>query len=453
MPTSPLSRRLMLRGSLALGTTFGLALPVLDAMLDNTGRALAQTGGALPTRFGTWFFGGGVVSSDRFFPQVVSDNWQASGMLAPLANVRDYTTLVRGAHMGTVKGNGGHWHHRGWALSSSYYTTDPKGYPGDPPAASIDQVAAQHFKGQTRFDSLELGVLANGGVNSSVSWKAGHQIMRPDTDPRSVFMRLFDGNLSDASATQNFEAIRTARLSVLDSAQESAKRLSLRLGARDKQRIEAHLDGIREIEQRLQSSTQASSCQTPVAPQLGAAASKTSGDLVGISDAMADLLAVALACDLTRVFSFMFTGAQDPTVYAQLAISEQYHVLTHDSTWYYGNADKVVTFIMQRLGYLAGKLHETKEGDSTLLDRTLIYATSEFQDASRHSRDDHPFVLIGKAGGTLKGGRYLKTPSSMMVGSVMLAALQSVGVPATAVGSAEKDPESYTTEAFTALLG
>ena len=49
------SRRAVLRGTLA-GSAVTVALPFLDCMLDDSGKALAA-GTPLPVRFGTWFWG------------------------------------------------------------------------------------------------------------------------------------------------------------------------------------------------------------------------------------------------------------------------------------------------------------------------------------------------------------------------------------------------------------
>src|SRR5688572_11698133 len=122
--TITLSRRAVLRGSL-LGLPVGVGLPVLDAMLDGRGEALAATGDPLPKRFGTWFFGGGVTRSDAFFPRTPGREFQLTEMLLPLQRVRDYLTLVRGPGMSGIPGYsdsgvGGHFKHRGMSLSNSY---------------------------------------------------------------------------------------------------------------------------------------------------------------------------------------------------------------------------------------------------------------------------------------------------------------------------------------------
>lgn len=449
-----LPRRTLLRGALSGLGSVALGLPVLDAMLNDSGTALAQSGAPLPKRFGTWFFGGGVVKSEQFFPAATGTNFELTPMLSPLADVKEYLTLVRGPSMAKDVNPGGHWHHRGYALSNTYVTTSAEGYPGDPTEPSIDQIAAAHWKGQTRFDSVELGVLPNGGVAPSSSWKAGHQQLRPEADPKKLFMRLFEGDVPSELA--NFEAIRAARQSVLDASVESATRLSARLGAADKQRLEAHLEGIRTLERRLQ--TAATACMRPTAPTIGSTGGKPEGDFAGINAALTDVLVAALACDLTRVFSYMFSGAQDNTVFKQLGINEEYHAMTHDGPWYYANGPKVVTFIMQQLATLANKLKAATEGDGTLLDRTLIYATSEFQDASRHSGDDHPFILLGKAGGSMSGGRNIATPKGNIgaapsVGAVMMSSLLAVDVPVTHIGDQKNNPESYVTEPLAGLLG
>jgi hypothetical protein len=408
----------------------------------------------LPKRFGTWFFGGGVVKSEQFFPASTASDFQLTPMLSPLQDVREYLTLVRGPSMASDVNPGGHWHHRGYALSNTYVTKNvSEGYPGDPTEPSIDQIAAEHWKGQTRFDSVELGILGNGGVAPSSSWKAGHQQLRPQTDPREAFMRLFEGELPSESA--NFEAIRDARRSVLDASVQSAQRLSARLGAADRLRLDAHLEGIRSLERRLQ--TDGGACARPAQPTIGSTGGKPEGDFAGINDALTDVLVAALACDLTRVFSFMFSGAQDNTVFKQLGINEEYHAMTHDGPWYYDNGPKVVTFIMEQLATLANKLKAATEGDGTLLDRMLIYATSECQDAARHSGDDHPFILIGRAGGSLTGGRNIATPTGDIgeapsVGAVMMASLLAVDVPVTHIGNQQSNPEPYVTEPLAGLL-
>jgi len=451
-----LSRRAILRGSL-LGLPVGLGLPVLDAMLDPNGDALAATGDPLPVRFGTWFWGGGVVRSDMFFPATAGGpGWQPTAMMQPLARVTDYLTLVRGIRMlpKFPYSSGGHWYHRGYALANSYNTTQSQGYPGAPIAPSIDQVVAAAWKGATRFDSLQVGVLANGGVSRSTSFKANHAVLSPDTNPKTVFMRLFSDALSQPASAANFAAIQAAHKSLLDATMESGRALQARLGARDKSRIDSHIEALRDIERRLQAAP-ARTCSTPASPTVtGASPGANRADVEAINTALADLTVTALACDLTRVFSFMFSGAQDDTIYYQLGETSGWHENTHNGTYYQTRGPAVVTFIMKQLAYLVEKLKATPEGAGNLLDSLLLYGTSEFQDASAHSLDDHPFLLFGRAGGALAGGGYVRASGGPPVGAVMLACLQALGVTAAGVGnqSTDLDRSVYTTAALKGIL-
>ncbi len=455
----PLSRRAVLRGSL-LGLPVSFGLPMLDAMLDGKGEALAATGDPLPVRFGTWFFGGGVGRSSNFFPTTPGPGWQSTPMLQPLANVRDYLTLVRGPGMGRSN-PGGHWHHLGHALSSSY-VVDPgresSGYPGIATAPSIDQIVAQAWKGRTRFDSLVLGVSQYG---FKCSWTASpYTTLRTETSPKAFFATLFTGGLPDTGPGVNLDAVLAVRRSVLDGAMDSIGKLSSRVGATDKQRLNAHLEAIRSVEKQLSTTGgTVRACSKPAAPTLVTAPKNVPSE--ANNQALADLLTIALACDLTRVFSFKWTSAQDDTIYAPVGVNEPYHSAGHNQTWYLANAPKIVAFVMKQYAYLLERLKATPEGTGNLLDRTLVFGTSEFQSGFDHSEVDHPFILAGRAGGTVAGGTFIKTTNAgsrlgtagvPSVGAVQLAALHAVGVPAASVGNQSTNPNLYTTMPLPGIL-
>jgi hypothetical protein len=422
----------------------GVALPALEAMLDANGTALAQTGQSLPRRFGVWFFGGGVVKSSQFFPAQTGPLGALTEMLAPLERVKEYLTLVSGPRMSGTPNGGGHHFHRCYALSNTYKTTSAQGYPGVATVPSIDQMVVDAWKPTTKLPSLEVGVRNQPDTRLDViSWKAGYATLRPERNPANVFMRLFSSAPSRTGVS--FEAIAASHRSVLDASLDSGRRLAARLGAADRRRLESHLEAVRDVEKRLQAgAAPAAACARPAPPPSG-----TGGSTLGIevaNNAHADLVALALACDLTRVFSFLFSAAQDLTVYRELGESEGYHTLTHNASWYFAKGKYTVVFKMKQLAYLAEKLKATPEGAGNLLDHTLVYGTTEMQDAAAHGRNDHPFILLGRAGGAVAGGTYVRTPTSMYVGSVMISALNAVGVPAKAMGDPVQNPDCYATQ-------
>lgn len=101
---------------------------------------------------------------------------------------------------------------------------------------------------------------------------------------------------------------------------------------------------------------------------------------------------------------------------------------------YQGVAAKLSKFIMGQMAYLIEKLKATREGDGNLLDRMLVYYTNEFLDASRHSKDNHPIMFIGKAGGAVKTGIHLKATGENMT-KAMVAAVNAVDAPVQCLGS------------------
>jgi hypothetical protein len=93
---SAISRRTVLRGVLAGGASVVLPLPRLGAMLNGNGTAYAN-GTALPVRYGTWFFGNGIIP-ERWVPTStgIGANWTLSEQLAPLQTVKPWLSVVTG---------------------------------------------------------------------------------------------------------------------------------------------------------------------------------------------------------------------------------------------------------------------------------------------------------------------------------------------------------------------
>ncbi|MEO0601895.1 MAG: DUF1552 domain-containing protein, partial [Myxococcota bacterium] len=151
-----LRRRTVLRGLLG-GASVAVGLPLLEAMLDGNGTALAN-GDPLPTRFGVWFWGNGV-KPDRWIPDGTGTNWTPSSELAPLTALRRYLTPITGLTITT----GSHPHHSGMAgiLTGELYQqlgTTRDTIVSTFASQSVDQIAADHFDGVTPLRSLELGV-------------------------------------------------------------------------------------------------------------------------------------------------------------------------------------------------------------------------------------------------------------------------------------------------------
>ena len=100
-----LDRRTMLRGMLS-GAAVALALPPLEAMLNSNGTAFAD-GALLPRRFMTWFFGNGIIL-DQWTPGTQGSGYELTTELAPLANVKEYCSVLSGFDNKAGYGRRGH---------------------------------------------------------------------------------------------------------------------------------------------------------------------------------------------------------------------------------------------------------------------------------------------------------------------------------------------------------
>ena len=443
-----LSRRTVLRGMLG-GAGAALALPALDIMLNENGTAHAD-GTALPRRFGVFYWGNGV-RPDRWHPNTTGTGWELTDELAPFAPVRDYVSVVTGLE---VKAREGSAHHkgRGAMLCAAYDTA--RGTYGGPDGPSTDYVVSRAFAGQATFDAIQTGISIRGKSNSRSSGTCSFDDtgarISPEYDPVTLWERLFAGGLADIGDAAHVAAVRR---SVLDVVREDAASLRLRLGAHDRVRLEAHLEGVNAIERAIADYGRV--CEAPARP--GAIASDPSHELLEEkTQLMSDLLAMALACDLTRVFTMEFTGMQADTLIWQVGATEGVHVMTHDdradtATPGLAQPERVhdaTTFTMARLSDLLQAFAGVSEGDGTLLDNTCVYATSEVNDGTRHNYNDMPILICGRAGGALRSGIHYRSTTEESATRAMLTCMRAVGVDIAEYGKRE----CYETEHLGALM-
>lgn len=432
--TFRLSRRHLLRGAGA-----ALALPTLEAMLDGSGLAHAQ-GMPAPRRFITWFFGNGVIRS-KWKPAQVGTTYTPSEQLMPLSAVRDYVSVISGFNVKTPNLRG---HHNGAAALLSgapMIPLDPgtAGYNSKFGMKSIDQVAADSIAGSSPFKSLQLAVskrftTGEGPTLRNLSHRGPDQPMPQETNPARLFNTLFAG-FTPKDPRDPRDALRA---NVLDAVREDATALKGKLGATDKQRLEAHLTGISELRTRVLALPPVftSSCVKPATP------TQTNTDVGGVepieevSTVMSDLLAMAFACDLTRVASFQFSGSVGGHCFKFLtpnAARDSEHSITHDET----QQDKVnqaVIFTMKNFAYTLQALKRTQEGQGNLLDNTVVLCTSDVAEGIDHSITDYPVLLAGKAGGALRSGYHFRSGTGRNTTDILLTCLRALGTGATSAG-------------------
>lgn len=420
-----MNRRAMLRGVLG-GTAAVIALPALEAMLDTQGVAYAD-GSGFPRRLCTWFFGNGV-RLNRWVPQGEGPNYPLSEELAPLANVKEYISVMSGFdNYGAVQTIG---HYEGMAILSGHPMVYGNGYP-KPGGMTIEQVAAQYNSGKTVFPSIELGVSKrfdtfSGPLIQYSAHKGKDQPLPPEYNPQAVFNKLF------GSFTPDSDPSGPLRVSVLDAVKQDALDIQKEVGSVDKERLEAHLEGINNLQKQI-------SALPPVCtlPGLPSATNTDVGIIEPLAEtnaAMSDMLAYALACDLTRAGSVLFTTAIGTTIFHPIGTVIEHHSLTHSN-----NQELVhqgVVFTMQCFAALIEKLKAMPEGQGSLLDNTIVICASDCSEGATHYTTDQPFLVAGNAGGVLKNpGVHYRAWGKENTADVLLACLKAVVPEATTVGS------------------
>jgi len=448
----------MLRGS-----AVALGLPLFEAMLNSNGSALAA-GSALPVRYGLFFWGNGlpwtyrhsgttdVVSpgishpldsslTDVYTPTTQGKGFAVTDTLKPLerhlANINVVSGLEPKTAIPATPAGQSDGHMRGICVALTADQIRPEGFDHDPhifavSRATLDQYIAKHPQfytdGAPQYRSLELGmssaVLHDFGTWNSVSHNGPNSINPPLRDPQKLFDQLF-------SVKPDLTEI-ARRTSVLDVVAEDTKRLSARLGKRDRDRLDEHLTHINEIERRLNVTRAA--CVTPSAPSGTFAGEPAVLDKL---DIMSDILVAALRCDVTRVFTLLFTtGASLMQMNGAGEINGTGAHQLHDAC-HGGERDVITAFTKLNFTAYANfldKLTAEKDvNDVTMLDSSVIMGTSEYGEGFTHSNKEHPFILAGKAGGKLDTGWHVREEGGNMA-RPHLTVLRALGIDAPSYG-------------------
>ena len=426
-----LSRRTVLRGAGA-----ALALPLLEAMIPSRSfiRSAAAAAGAATS-------GAAAVAPARmmfvFLPNGVEPTaWSQalSSVLAPHAGV---ASVMRGlCHRNAeaqLDGPGDH------ARSAACFLTGvhPKKTSGGDITAgvSVDQVAARAFSGRTKFESLELGgeaTMTAGNCDSgyscaysaNISWRGPHTPSGKDHDPRVLFERLFALGPSheDAQARTRRMALRK---SILDALAPSTAALRERVGVNDRRKLDEYLDGVRDLERRIESAEKFEN--SPTGAHEGVVIPKGSPPTYTARiDLLSDLAVLALQTDRTRVVTLMLANEGSNRSFPELGVADGHHEVSHHGD----QADKKEKFAkinrwqVERFARLLAKLRETQADGEPLLDHTMLLFGAAITDGNRHNHDDLPVVL---AGGRALGVTH--TPTTSASGEVLGERIATSGTP------------------------
>lgn len=426
------NRRSMLKGMLG-GSAVYMGLPLLDVFLDGNGAVLAD-GAPLPVRFGTYFWGLGLTDTPtggtRWVPSKVGPDYEITPELQSLSALKHKVSVFSGFRaIPDGRANLVHWSGHASILS------------GVAPASSnrfdgptFDTRVADAIGSSTRFKSIDIDASVSRRP-VSYSTRTGGTFATPETTPLALYTRLFGPGFQDPNSPDwKPDPSIMLRQSVLSAVKEQRDSLMANVGKADQVKLDQYFTSVREMETQLavqlQRPEKCEACVPPAAPKEAPRAASV--DVVNANTkTMAKLLAMALACNQTRVFNLVHTsGASETYIAGQ---SKIYHQITHDEPTdaklgYQPETSRLAALVMQALGDFLLEIDAIKEGDGTLLDHSLIVAFSDTGYAKIHSIDNIPMFLAGGANGRHKAGQHVAGKGDSVT-RVSLTAMQIVGAP------------------------
>ena len=217
--------------------------------------------------------------------------------------------------------------------------------------------------------------------------------------------------------------------------------LRTELGVEDRMRLEAHLTSLRQLETSLAATAGAgvvpgARCG---APALGSTFDvKTNANFPQVGKLQSEVVAMALACDLTRVSVLLWGGRGNNLSFPWLQIPDQHHELSHMSGAAAVNKlTRINTFYMEQLAALIAMLKARREAEGTLFDQTLIFACNDLGDGGTHGHKDVPYLLAGNAGGAFRTGRWLRLTPRVTSNDVLVSLMNAMGLPDSSFGRRE----------------
>ena len=428
------TRRSALRGLLD-GAAVSLSLPFLDYALNGNGTALAASGKPLPLRFGTWYWGMGHTPG-----HAIADKAQTGAgigfleetqALKPLA---DQLNFFSGFGM-PLDGRSNYTHFTGWVGNRTGMVPQKEGEIANP---TLDLLIADAIGGGTRFKTIDAS--SAGIARENYSARSTESRAQAEVSPVALYTRLFGPDFVDpnSGAFAPDPAVMLEK-SVLSAFMEQNRDFSRTLGASDQRRLDEYFTSIRQLENRLALQLEKpdpnAACVRPARPAATPADKVTQvremPNVIETHATMAQLLAMAVACDQTRVFNMVFTD-NFANVRKQ-GETYTHHLLTHTEMIDPSRGYQPMAFwfnqrCSEALALYLKTLMSIREGAGTLLDNCLIFAASETNYAKLHTIDSIPIWLAGKAAGRMKTGLHVVGGGDPIT-RVGFTAMKIMGVP------------------------
>ncbi len=441
-----ISGKHMERRTFVRGMGASIALPFLDAMVPAGRLSAAKAAEVDPTRLVAIEMVHGAAGCNEWgstqnlwAPAAVGRDFDLSpSALMPLDPWRDYLTIISNTDVRMAEAfqapeiGGDHFRSSAVFLTQSH----PKQTEGSDVfvGQSLDQMHAERFGQDTPIPSMQLcieNINQSGGCaygytcvyTDSISWASPTEPLPVIRDPRVAFEQLFG-----AGGTSKERALRRrTSASILDWVSGRINQLQRELGPNDRERLDRYLQNVRELERRIQMvEAQNSTGEERELPSAPAGVPDSFEEHVKL---MFDLQALAFASDTTRVFSFKMGRDSSARVFPESGTDKPFHPASHHG----GREEAILDFHLinkyhvSMLPYFLEKLSAIQEGDSHLLDKTMIIYGSPMADGNLHNHRRAPLIALGGANGGLEGNMHLKAPDGTPMANAMLSFMHALG--------------------------
>ena len=348
-------------------------------------------------------------------------SFQLPDLLSPLQSWRDQCVFLNGLTMGPTDSGS----HPGGAKK---LLTAVDGGMGE----SIDQYLARTVGNNRPHRHIYLGAMAQqnqAGADRFISYVAPGQSVAPQDNPLQAFTQLFAQGTTNPNHA-NINQAQALRGSVIDAALEEIRILQGQVQGTVRQKLDRHLDALRQLEQRIQAQTQTAmqqslDCQHPQLNTAGFMAHDlyNAQYFPALLRTQIDLMVLAMQCGLSQVGVVQASQHTSELIMSRFENTAMYdaqwdmrsHQASHYGASHNWQSREFSSYVAQRkwfveqFAYLLSRLAAVEEDGSTMLDHSIVLLCTEVCDGNTHLHDNMPFIVAGGAGGRLQGGRVLNT--------------------------------------------
>jgi hypothetical protein len=402
-----LSRRTLLRGTAGAA----IALPWLEAMVsERPAHASVE-----PARKFLAVFNPGGTILERWRPTGSENDFTLSPILAPFEPVKSKLVVLDGIDMASAVGEQNQAGMIAWLTG----TTQGQQTGAWAKGPSLDQVLAVPVSGSRPHSSLSMAVRWGTGkshgqphpiniVNFAENTESTP--IAPKLDPQQLWSDLFGAPPPPASDWDR---------SILDQVMQRYAALARRLGSADRTRLEAHLEQLRALEQKLGEIVSCSPPERVDTTGYNPESGMNSADDGSIRDLptdemipkvgrfMTDMMVMALACEITSVGTLQWSDSEAKHTFPWLGLNEHHHYYMNDGGFRPAELETIATWYSQQHSYLLQAMASVDMGGHSLLDESIVFFGSNLQHPATHVKTAMPFLLAGNGGG-LRTGRYLQ---------------------------------------------